>query len=146
MLLTSLHLTRLSLTHAEPVENANSTLASDAKRELVNPREQTRRIEALPLLGMSGEQRSANDDFAVMIGLVGDTEAGTGNAEDRGMAPRRKLTSLLQHYPDELRRTRDLVKRRQQLSAGIDAKPDVVRQALAALEPQVRDERQRLQG
>ena len=95
---------------------------------------------------MLDEQRSASDDFAAMMGLAGDAEAGAGNAEDRGVALRRELASLLQRYPDELRRTRDLIERRQQLSADTGARLDAVRQALATLEPQVRGERQRLQG
>ncbi|KSS77582.1 methyl-accepting chemotaxis protein CtpL [Pseudomonas aeruginosa] len=118
----------------------------DVERELANLREQAGRIEALPLLGVLDEQRSASDDFAAMMGLAGDAEAGAGNAEDRGVALRRELASLLQRYPDELRRTRDLIERRQQLSADTGARLDAVRQALATLEPQVRGERQRLQG
>ncbi|QBN01807.1 putative methyl-accepting chemotaxis protein YoaH [Pseudomonas aeruginosa] len=128
------------------MESANPALAGDVERELANLREQAGRIEALPLLGVLDEQRSASDDFAAMMGLAGDAEAGAGNAEDRGVALRRELASLLQRYPDELRRTRDLIERRQQLSADTGARLDAVRQALATLEPQVRGERQRLQG
>ncbi|MBG6553776.1 methyl-accepting chemotaxis protein [Pseudomonas aeruginosa] len=146
LLLASLHLTRLSLARAKLVESANPALAGDVERELATLREQAGRIEALPLLGVLDEQRSASDDFAAMMGLAGDAEAGAGNAEDRGVALRRELASLLQRYPDELRRTRDLIERRQQLSADTGAKLDAVRQALATLEPQVRGERQRLQG
>ncbi|EIU7162050.1 methyl-accepting chemotaxis protein CtpL [Pseudomonas aeruginosa] len=146
LLLASLHLTRLSLARAKLVESANPALAGDVERELANLREQAGRIEALPLLGVLEEQRSASDDFAAMMGLAGDAEAGAGNAEDRGVALRRELASLLQRYPDELRRTRDLIERRQQLSADTGAKLDAVRQALATLEPQVRGERQRLQS
>ncbi|MGU1972677.1 methyl-accepting chemotaxis protein CtpL [Pseudomonas aeruginosa] len=146
LLLASLHLTRLSLARAKLVESANPALAGDVERELANLREQAGRIEALPLLGVLDEQRSASDDFAAMMGLAGDAEAGAGNAEDRGVALRRELASLLQRYPDELRRTRDLIDRRQQLSADTGARLDAVRQALATLEPQVRGERQRLQG
>ncbi|MBG7577266.1 methyl-accepting chemotaxis protein [Pseudomonas aeruginosa] len=146
LLLASLHLTRLSLARAKLVESANPALAGDVERELANLREQAGRIEALPLLGVLDEQRSASDDFAAMMGLAGDAEAGAGNAEDRGVALRRELASLLQRYPDELRRTRDLIERRQQLSADTGARLDAVRQALATLEPQVRGERQRLQG
>ncbi|MBG4571216.1 methyl-accepting chemotaxis protein [Pseudomonas aeruginosa] len=146
LLLASLHLTRLSLARAKLVESANPALAGDVERELANLREQAGRIEALPLLGVLDEQRSASDDFAAMMGLAGDAEAGAGNAEDRGVALRRELASLLQRYPDELRRPRDLIERRQQLSADTGAKLDAVRQALATLEPQVRGERQRLQG
>ncbi|HFH3418383.1 TPA: methyl-accepting chemotaxis protein CtpL [Pseudomonas aeruginosa] len=146
LLLASLHLTRLSLARAKLVESANPALAGDVERELANLREQAGRIEALPLLGVLDEQRSASDDFAALMGLAGDAEAGAGNAEDRGVALRRELASLLQRYPDELRRTRDLIERRQQLSADTGARLDAVRQALATLEPQVRGERQRLQG
>ncbi|RRX09883.1 methyl-accepting chemotaxis protein CtpL [Pseudomonas aeruginosa] len=146
LLLASLHLTRLSLARAKLVESANPALAGDVARELANLREQAGRIEALPLLGVLDEQRSASDDFAAMMGLAGDAEAGAGNAEDRGVALRRELASLLQRYPDELRRTRALIERRQQLSADTGARLDAVRQALATLEPQVRGERQRLQG
>ncbi|MBH9382802.1 methyl-accepting chemotaxis protein [Pseudomonas aeruginosa] len=146
LLLASLHLTRRSLARAKLVESANPALAGDVERELANLREQAGRIEALPLLGVLDEQRSASDDFAAMMGLAGDAEAGAGNAEDRGVALRRELASLLQRYPDELRRTRDLIERRQQLSADTGAKLDAVRQALATLEPQVRGERQRLQS
>ncbi|MBG4779588.1 methyl-accepting chemotaxis protein [Pseudomonas aeruginosa] len=146
LLLARLHLTRLSLARAKLVESANPALAGDVERELANLREQAGRIEALPLLGVLDEQRSASDDFAAMMGLAGDAEAGAGNAEDRGVALRRELASLLQRYPDELRRTRDLIERRQQLSADTGARLDAVRQALATLEPQVRGERQRLQG
>nr|MBH9373528.1 methyl-accepting chemotaxis protein [Pseudomonas aeruginosa] len=146
LLLARLPLTRLSLARAKLVESANPALAGDVERELANLREQAGRIEALPLLGVLDEQRSASDDFAAMMGLAGDAEAGAGNAEDRGVALRRELASLLQRYPDELRRTRDLIERRQQLSADTGARLDAVRQALATLEPQVRSERQRLQG
>ncbi|MBG4619138.1 methyl-accepting chemotaxis protein [Pseudomonas aeruginosa] len=146
LLLASLHLTRLSLARAKLVESANPALAGDVERELANLREQAGRIEALPLLGVLDEQRSASDDFAAMMGLAGDAEAGAGNAEDRGVALRRELARLLQRYPDELRRPRDLIERRQQLSADTGARLDAVRQALATLEPQVRGERQRLQG
>ncbi|MBG6666016.1 methyl-accepting chemotaxis protein [Pseudomonas aeruginosa] len=146
LLLASLHLTRLSLARAKLVESAHPALAGAVERELANLREQAGRIEALPLLGVLDEQRAASDDFAAMMGLAGDAEAGAGNAEDRGVALRRELASLLQRYPDELRRTRDLIERRQQLSADTGARLDAVRQALATLEPQVRGERQRLQG
>ncbi|HEJ1199013.1 TPA: methyl-accepting chemotaxis protein [Pseudomonas aeruginosa] len=146
LLLASLHLTRLSLARAKLVESANPALAGDVERELASLREQAGRIEALPLLGVLDEQRSASDDFAAMMGLAGDAEAGAGNAEDRGVALRRELASLLQRYPGELRRTRDLIERRQQLSAETGARLDAVRQALATLEPQLRGERQRLQG
>ncbi|MEL0053672.1 MAG: methyl-accepting chemotaxis protein CtpL [Pseudomonas aeruginosa] len=146
LLLASLHLTRLSLARAKLVESANPALAGDVERELANLREQAGRIEALPLLGVLDEQRSASDDFAAMMGLAGDAEAGAGNAEDRGVALRRELASVLQRDPGELRRTRDLIERRQQLSADTGARLDAVRQALATLEPQVRGERQRLQG
>ncbi|MBG6495233.1 methyl-accepting chemotaxis protein [Pseudomonas aeruginosa] len=146
LLLASLHLTRRSLARAKLVERATPALAGAGARELANLREQAGRIEALPLLGVLDEQRSASDDFAAMMGLAGDAEAGAGNAEDRGVALRRELASLLQRYPDELRRTRDLIERRQQLSADTGARLDAVRQALATLEPQVRGERQRLQG
>ncbi|WP_400564624.1 methyl-accepting chemotaxis protein CtpL [Pseudomonas aeruginosa] len=146
LLLASLHLTRLSLARAKLVESANPALAGDVERELANLREQAGRIEALPMLGVLDEQRSASDDFAAMMGLAGDAEAGAGNAEDRGVALRRELASLLQRYPGELRRTRDLIERRQQLSTDTGARLDAVRQALATLEPQVRGERQRLQG
>ncbi|PTC34036.1 Methyl-accepting chemotaxis protein I (serine chemoreceptor protein) [Pseudomonas paraeruginosa] len=128
------------------MESANPALAGDVERELASLREQAGRIDALPLLGVLDEQRSASDDFAAMMGLAGDAEAGAGNAEDRGVTLRRELASLLQRYPDELRRTRDLIERRQQLSADTGSRLDAVRQALATLEPQVRGERQRLQG
>ncbi|HGP0210448.1 TPA: methyl-accepting chemotaxis protein CtpL [Pseudomonas aeruginosa] len=146
LLLASLHLTRLSLARAKLVESANPALAGDVERELASLREQAGRIEALPLLGVLDEQRSASDDFAAMMGLAGNAEAGADNAEDRGVALRRELASLLQRYPGELRRTRDLIERRQQLSAETGARLDAVRQALATLEPQLRGERQRLQG
>ncbi|MBH9298303.1 methyl-accepting chemotaxis protein [Pseudomonas aeruginosa] len=146
LLLARLHLPRLRLARAKLVESANPALAGDVERELANLREQAGRIEALPLLGGLDAQRAASDDFAAMMGRAGDVEAGAGNAEDRGVALRRELASLLQRYPDELRRTRDLIERRQQLSADTGARLDAVRQALATLEPQVRGERQRLQG
>ncbi|MBH9307206.1 methyl-accepting chemotaxis protein [Pseudomonas aeruginosa] len=146
LLLASLHLTRLSLARAKLVESANPALAGDVERELANLREQAGRLEALPLLGVRDEQRSASDDFAAMMGLAGDAEAGAGNAEDRGVALRRALARLLQRYPAELRRPRDLLERRPQLAAATGARLDAVRQALATREPQVRGERQRLQG
>ncbi|MBG6431729.1 methyl-accepting chemotaxis protein [Pseudomonas aeruginosa] len=146
LLLASLHLTRLRLARAKRVESANPALAGAGGRELAHLREPAGRSEALPLLGGLDEQRSASDDCAARMGRAGDAEAGAGNAEDRGVALRRELASLLQRYPDELRRTRDLIERRQQLSADTGARLDAVRQALATLEPQVRGERQRLQG
>ncbi|MEN1640202.1 methyl-accepting chemotaxis protein CtpL, partial [Pseudomonas aeruginosa] len=69
LLLASLHLTRLSLARAKLVESANPALAGDVERELANLREQAGRIEALPLLGVLDEQRSASDDFAAKMGL-----------------------------------------------------------------------------
>ncbi len=144
LLLAGLHLTRLALARAKLVESGNPALAEDIQRELATLRQLAERIEALPLLGVLEQQASASDDFATMMGLE-SRPAGEAQSEDRGVTLKRDLASVLRRYPDELNRTRQLIAQRQQLANATVQRLGAVQQALATLEPQVREERSKIQ-
>ena len=97
------HLTRLSPARAALVERQPGPWPATSSAN-ANLREQAGRIEALPLLGVLDEQRSASDDFAAM--MAGRRRRGWRRQCRRARAWR-ELASLLQRYPGELRRTRD---------------------------------------
>ncbi|WP_375162936.1 methyl-accepting chemotaxis protein [Pseudomonas sp. LS44] len=76
---------------------------------------------------------------------MGLAAAAEEQREDRGIALKRELASLLKRYPAELARTRELILRRSQLAASTEAKVDALQQALLASEPTVRAEHARIQ-
>ncbi|WP_313518758.1 methyl-accepting chemotaxis protein, partial [Pseudomonas sp.] len=72
-------------------------------------------------------------------------DASQAPAEDRGIALKRELAGLLQRYPAELGRTRELIQRRAELASETQEKVGALQTALAALEPVVRGEHARIQ-
>ncbi|OBY93212.1 chemotaxis protein [Pseudomonas sp. AU11447] len=145
LLQAGLHLTRLAHARAKLVESGNPALAEDIQRELETLRQLAERIDALPLLGVLEQQASASDDFAAMMGLD-SLPAAEAQSEDRGITLKRDLASVLRRYPDELDRTRQLVAQRQELASATAQRLGAVQQALATLEPQVREERSKIQA
>ncbi|MFV3412815.1 methyl-accepting chemotaxis protein [Pseudomonas sp. NY15436] len=145
LLQAGLHLTRLAHARAKLVESGNPALAEDIQRELETLRQLAVRIDALPLLGVLEQQASASDDFAAMMGLESQPTA-EAQSEDRGVTLKRDLASVLRRYPDELDRTRQLIAQRQQLASATAQRVGAVQQALATLEPQVREERSKIQA
>ncbi|MCY1284825.1 Methyl-accepting chemotaxis protein CtpL [compost metagenome] len=144
LLRAGLHLTRLAHLRARLVESGNPALAEELQRELASLGRSAETIDALPALGVLEEQSSAADDFAATMGLDSESSA-ERQGEDRAIALKRELGSLLRRYPQELARTRGLIEQRRQLAQATAGRLDAVRQALAALEPQVRGERARIQ-
>ncbi|WP_454254585.1 methyl-accepting chemotaxis protein [Pseudomonas sp. Marseille-Q8238] len=137
------HLARLGHARDKLVSSGRSELAADVDRELAALGQQASQIDSLPLLGVSASQDSASSSFADLLGL--DTSNQDEQAEDRGIALKRELGSLLKRYPTELQRTRELIETRGELTRSTTAKVDHLQQALAALEPAVRAEQQRIQ-
>jgi methyl-accepting chemotaxis protein len=138
------HLTRLSHARAKLVSSGNSELAADVEREVAALSQQAAALDTLPLLGVTDDNASGADTFAAMMGLAGNGEE--NKAEDRGVALKRDLASLLGRYPAELKRTRELIERRTQLARVSGEKIAALHQALAALEPAVHAEHGRIQG
>jgi methyl-accepting chemotaxis protein len=139
----SRHLLRLGHARGRLVGSARAELAEDVERELAALGVQAKRIDELPLLGVAAQQDSAGSSFAALMGL--DADASQAPAEDRGIALKRELGGLLQRYPAELGRTRELIQRRGELARETQAKIGALQTALAALEPMVRGEHARIQ-
>jgi methyl-accepting chemotaxis protein len=139
----SRHLLRLSHARGRLVGSAREELAEDVERELAALDAQAKRIDALPLLGVAAQEDSAGSSFAALMGL--DADASQAPAEDRGIALKRELAGLLQRYPAELGRTRELIQRRSELASETQEKVGALQTALAALEPVVRGEHARIQ-
>ena len=139
----SQHLSRLALARTKLVSSGRAELAADVEREVQALQAQAGRINGLPLLGVT-EQAAPSDAFASLMGLASDSQE--SQAEDRGIALKRELDSLLARYPGELARTQALIEQRAQLSATTRARLDAVQQSFTALEPQVRAEHARIQG
>ena len=138
------HLTRLAHARDKLVRSGRSELASEVERELAALGKQTQQLNDLPLLGVADANQSPSNAFADLLGL--DAGAESSQTEDRGIALKRDLMSLLKRYPAELQRTRELIEARAALASSTRAQVDQVQQALAALEPQVRAEHGRIQG
>ena len=143
LLTASQHLAKLSLARDKLVSSGRSELAGDVERELDSIQLQARQIDALPLLGVSSKSASGTDDFAAMMGLE---TTDTAQAEDAGVGLKRELNSLLNRYPAELKRTRNQIEQRSQLSTATHLKLDAVQQAIAELEPVVRAEHGQIQS
>ena len=143
LLTGALHLARLSLSRDKLVSSARSELAGEVERELASIRAQAQQIDAMPLLGVSAQNTSGNDDFAALMGL--QTER-TTQAEDAGIGLKRELNNLLNRYPAELKRTQTQIEQRALLGNSTHLKLNAVQQAIAALEPQVRAEHGQIQS
>ncbi|OLU33450.1 methyl-accepting chemotaxis protein [Pseudomonas sp. PA27(2017)] len=139
----SQHLSRLALARTKLVSSGRAELAADVEREVQALLAQAGRINGLSLLGVT-EQAASSDAFASLMGLASDSQE--NQAQDRGIALKRELDSLLARYPGELARTQALIEQRAQLSATTRARLDAVQQSFTALEPQVRAEHARIQG
>lgn len=136
------HLARLTHARGKLVASGRAELATDVEHELQALSAQADSLQALPLLGVSDE--SSNNSFADMLGLdsAGDEEP----AEDKGVALKRELSSLIQRYPHELTRTRELISQRSALAQASQERTHELQQALEALEPAVLAEHGRIQG
>ncbi|WP_409289636.1 methyl-accepting chemotaxis protein [Pseudomonas sp. KCJK8927] len=133
----TLHLGRLSLARDKLVSSGRAELADEVDRELQLIRAQAQVIDGLPLLGVTRATASGADDFAAMMGL--QTQA-SEQQEDIAVGLKRELLSLLNRYPAELQRTRELIERRTVLAANTNERLDAVQQAIAAVEPAVRSQ------
>ncbi|MBU3058183.1 methyl-accepting chemotaxis protein [Pseudomonas indica] len=138
------HLQRLAHARGKLVASGRVELAADVEREIAALQRQAERLDALPLLGVEERSPSDGNAFAALLGLDSDTEE--QQAEDRGIALKRELNSLIKRYPGELARTRELIQRRTELANTTRQKLAALQQALAALEPAVRAEHGRIQG
>ncbi|QXH36370.1 methyl-accepting chemotaxis protein [Pseudomonas muyukensis] len=139
----AVHLARLSLARDKLVSSGRAELADEVDRELQLIAAQAERIDALPLLGVTRAAESNADDFAAMMGL--QTQA-SSQQEDIAVGLKRELQSLLKRYPAELQRTRAQIERRAALAASTNERLDAVRQAIAALEPEVRAQHGQIAG
>ena len=135
LLEATLHLGRLSLARAKLVGSGRAELTDEVLRELQSIRTQAELIEQLPLLGVTRARESGADDFAAMMGLQSEASE---QREDVAVALKRELQGLLSRYPGELRRTREQIERRAMLASSTAQRLASVRQAIAALEPEVR--------
>jgi methyl-accepting chemotaxis protein len=138
------HLTRLAHARDKLVRSGRSELASEVERELTALAKQVQTLSELPLLEVAEASQAPSDAFADLLGLDANSES--SQAEDRGIALKRDLASLVKRYPAELQRTRNLIEQRGALTDSTRRQIDQVQQALAALEPQVRAEHGRIQA
>nr|WP_252274249.1 methyl-accepting chemotaxis protein [Pseudomonas subflava] len=136
------HLARLAHVRGKLVSSGREELAADVEREVAALAQLANELEALPLLGVT-ESADAGNNFAALLGL--DAGGEQEQAEDKGIALKRELASLIKRYPSELARTRELIRQRADLAAASAARVDGLQQALAALEPEVRAEHGRIQ-
>lgn len=140
----SQQLLRLSHARGKLVASGRDELAGEVEQALQGLQQEDRRLDALPLLGVAAEQKSAASSFAALLEL--DDSANQQQAEDRGIALKRELASLIKRYPAELQRTRELIGQRSELHDSSTRKVAAVQQALAELEPAVRAEHGRIQS
>jgi len=123
------------------VGQGQSQQLAEVQRSLKLLEQLSRDLEALPLLGVLEE--SSGNEFAAMLGLADEQEK---PASDQGIALKHELAALVQRYPAELERTRQLITARNDLADASRERVDNLQQALAALEPAVRSEHQRIQS
>ncbi|SNS30886.1 Methyl-accepting chemotaxis protein [Pseudomonas segetis] len=140
----SQHLLKLAHARNKMVASANSELAADVEREHLALEQQAQILGELPLLGIKESNESASEGFAAMLGL--DTADQQGQTEDRGIGLKREFSSLIKRYPNELKRTLNLIEQRNQLSQATRTQIDNLSQALNELEPLVRAEHGKIQG
>lgn len=135
-------LLRLSHARSKMVSSGQDRLADEVEHALRALGKQADSLDALPLLGVVSEQRSAPSTFASMLDLGGQQEQ---TRNDQGIALKRELIGLIKRYPAELKRTRELIRQRSGLMASSVQKIATLQQALVALEPVIRAEHQRIQ-
>ena len=136
----------LRLAHARErfIGQGRSELLGDVERELKALAQLAEALDKLPLLGVQQADSSASVGFAALLGL--DEAQQEQQTQDRGIELKRELNALVRRYPGELQRTRELVEQRQQLAVTTTERVTQVQQALAALEPLVQNEYDRIQG
>ncbi|MFC3609303.1 methyl-accepting chemotaxis protein [Stutzerimonas tarimensis] len=117
---------------------------ADAQKALTSLERQAREIQALPLLGVVERRAGAGNGFAALLGLADN--AASERAEDRGVALKRELAGLIQRYPMELERTRQLIGQRVALSEDSNRRIVGLQQALDGLRPLVNAEHGRIQA
>ena len=139
------HLQRLSHARARLAGSGQGAQNQDVERELQALDALAVRLDELPLLGVEQAASTASNDFAALLGIASDNTE-TTTAEDRGIALKREFHSLVRRYPAELARTRSLVEQRSQLASETHSRVAQLQQALAGLEPLVREEHARIQA
>ena len=145
------HLSRLAHARGKLVSSGRSELAADVEREVQALEQQASSLNTLPLLGVADDSANSSNSFAAMLGLASEDQQ--TQAEDKGIALRRELTSLIQRYPAELARTRQLIQQRAELTSATTARVEEFQSTLAAMEPavlaehgRIRDEVRLIQG
>ena len=140
----SRQLLRLSHARGRLVSSGQNALATEAEQALQRLGETVAALEALPLLDIATEQQSGSSTFAALLNLQ-SSEHSEQASEDKGIALKRNIASLVKRYPEELRRTQELVGQRSQLLVSSEERIATLQQALAELEPVVRAEHGRIQ-
>lgn len=139
----SRQLLRLSHARSKLVSTGRDELATEVAQPLQMLEQHAAKLQSLPLLGIAAAAQSSAPSFADLLEL--DARGEQQTAEDTGIALKRELTSLLKRYPAELERTRQLIRERSDLIERSMQKVAALQQALAELEPEIRDERARIQ-
>ncbi|NKQ12030.1 methyl-accepting chemotaxis protein [Pseudomonas sp. SST3] len=137
-------LLRLSHARGKLVSSGQDELAADVEQALQALSKEAARLDALPLLDITSEQRTGASAFAALLDL-GDQQQ-EQVSEDQGVAPKRELLSLIKRYPAELQRTRELIRQRSELMASSEQKIAALQRALEELEPVIRAEHGRIQS
>lgn len=140
----SRHLLRLSHARGKLVSTGRDDLAAQVAEPLQMLDQEAARLQSLPLLGIAATAQSSAPSFADLLEL--DSGSEQQSSEDTGIALKRELASLLKRYPAELERTRQLIRERSELIGRSMQKVAALQQALAELEPEIRDERARIQA
>ena len=144
LLAASRHLLRLTHARSKLVSTGRDDLVTEVTQPLELLGQEAARLQSLPLLGVAATAQSSAPSFADLLELDAGSEQQT--AEDAGIALKRELASLLKRYPAELERTRQLIRERSELIEKSMQKVATLQQALAELEPEIRDERARIQA
>lgn len=140
----SRHLLRLSHARAKLTASGNDDLAAEVEQALQAITKEAQTLEALPLLGITSEQKSGASTFAALLNL--DEQAPAQTPEDQGIAFKRDLSSLLNRYSAELQRTHGLIEQRLKLRDSTEQKVASLQMALDDLEPEIRAEHGRIQA
>ncbi len=140
----SRQLLRLSHARGRLVASGQNALATEAEQALQRLGETVATLQALPLLDIATEQQSGSSTFAALLNLQ-ISEHSEQASEDKGISLKRNIASLVKRYPEELRRTQELVGQRSQLLVSSEERIATLQQALAELEPVVRAEHGRIQ-
>ncbi len=142
---TAQHLLRLAHARSRLMSSGRDELAGDLNQILQLLSADARHLDSLPALGVGEVQSSTADDFAALLGLARDVETDKP-AEDPAASVKRDFASLVSRYPAELQRTLESTRQRTALAEASLRKLADLQNALAALEPAVRQEHGRIQG